>query len=111
MAKIRCQGCEREHEDWAWKNTTYTFPDGSRSGWFCTKWHKPRKSAEKVPEHVKQQRIENANDMVQPWRQGEPSKEFIDLYPSEAKKTFTEKEIKKAKNVWKDVKGINTKKK
>lgn len=106
MAKFDCAGCGKEHDDWAWKNTTYTFEDGRRSGWFCTKWHKPTPTAERIPERIKKDRIKHAKDLVQPFRQGQPSKEFIKLYPEQAKKTFTKSEIKSAKNVWTDVKGL-----
>jgi hypothetical protein len=110
MAKFDCAGCEKKHDDWAWRNTTYTFEEGDRSGWFCTKWQKPTPTAERIPDSIKADRIKYANDMVQPYRQGQPSREYIKLYPKQAKNTFTASERKKAKNVWGDIKGIDTRK-
>lgn len=38
--------------------------------------------------------------MIQPWREGEPSAEYIKAYPESSKKMFSLKERMKAKNVW-----------
>lgn len=51
---------------------------------------------------IKSQRVEYARSIMQPFRAGEPSREFADLYPDKAKRYFTPKELKKAKPVWKD---------
>lgn len=52
-----------------------------------------------------EQRRAFRNDIVQPTRDGEPSKEFIDTYPKVAEKMFSKDQIKKAKPVWKGVDG------
>lgn len=58
-----------------------------------------------VPNKMKVDREKHWNDIVQPFRGGEASKEFMEAYPSKAKKMFTETERKKAKHVWKDLPG------
>ena len=70
---------------------------------------KARRDEFKSPDHpvefttssIKEGRKEYYKDIVQPFRGNEVSKEFIDLYPNKAKTMFTEKEIRKAKSVWK----------
>ena len=107
MSVSFCAGCGKRHEDYSWKNTTYNFEDGQRTGWFCTRFFKPSKSREWVPDSLKQDRIKYAPDTVQPFRGGKASREFLERYPEQAKKTFTPKEMKSAKNVWKgDLKGL-----
>lgn len=66
------------------------------------KW-KPVKY-EFMPERIKNERVKYFKDMVQPWRQGEASREYIEQHPDKAKKMFSESEIKKSKYVWKDLK-------
>jgi len=57
-------------------------------------------------DRIREDREKHAIDIIQPWRGGQASKEFIKAYPHEAKKMFTEKERKAAKNVWRDLKGL-----
>ena len=78
---FECVGCGFEHDDFNWKHTKY----GTKEGWFCRKWHKPSRT-NFTPDRIKDQRITHAKDIVQPHRKGQPSKEFIDLYPKQAKK-------------------------
>jgi len=104
--RVFCQGCQREHSDFNWKFKDYIDKEGRRkSGWFCRQYFKPT-AFEWVPDRIKEDRVEHAHDIVQPWREGEPSREFIKLYPDRAKKTFTEKEMRGARDVWRDVKGL-----
>lgn len=100
-----CSGCNKKHEDFNWKHTSYELEHGRKDGWFCREWFKPT-TTDHTPERIKQQRITNAGDIVQPRREGKASKEFIDRYPNQAKKMFSNKEIKGAKRVWKDLKGL-----
>lgn len=44
-----------------------------------------------------------------PWRDGEPSREYLEAYPKSAKAKFTDKEIKRAKYVWRDIAPRNMK--
>lgn len=48
---------------------------------------------------------------LQPWRDGVASQEFIDAYPDKADMYFTPEEKRKAKNVWKDLKGWHNREK
>ena len=54
-----------------------------------------------VPESIKKERVENAKSMIQPWREGEPSAEYIEAYPEQAEHMFSYKERLTAKSVWK----------
>ena len=64
-----------------------------------------------VPESTKEDRKKNFKSTLQPHRKGEPSKEYIEAYPEQAKKVFTSKERAKARNVWSDIPGHSTWKK
>ena len=84
-----CVDCQKYHNSFAWKY------DGK--GWHCRK--KPVKY-EFTTEQIKSDRKKYKRDLLQPWRSGEPSREFISAYPVQSKKYFTEKERKTAKEVW-----------
>ena len=54
-----------------------------------------------------QQRKEHRTALLQPWRQGEISKEFLDAYPDQKRSmikdgVITEKQAQNAKEVWSD---------
>lgn len=71
----------------------------------------PNHQIEFTSQSVKDQRREYASSIVQPWRSGEPSREFIETQPHKAKQYYTPKEMKKAKNVWSDIhKGVEVRK-
>ena len=106
MAKYQCVGCGNKHDDFNWKFRDYEDEEGKQVGWFCRKWFTPSSAKEWVPESTKQERIKHAKDMVQPFRGGQLSKEYVDQYPKEASEQFSKKEIKGAKKVWKDIKGL-----
>ena len=97
-----CTAHKKEHDHFSWKFTDYEDEEGKKTGWFCGDFFKPSVK-EWVPERIKNERKQYFKDLVQPWRNGEPSKEFIDTYPERSKGMFTEKERKTAKNVWKDI--------
>ena len=63
----------------------------------------PDRQVEFTSVAIKDGRKSHARSVLQPWRQHTPSKEFIEAWPEDAKKIFTDKERKKAKNVWSDV--------
>lgn len=62
-----------------------------------------KRGKEYIPDYIKEDRKANLPDTIQSRRDGEPSKEFIETYPEQAKKTFTNEEMKKAKRVWTDL--------
>ena len=98
MSEFYCAGCGKKHDDFFWKN--------KGDGWYCRKFYKPSKAREWVPDYIKDDRRANVKDIIQPFRGGEPSREYAKLYPEQAKKTFSKKELKGAKDVWRDLKGL-----
>lgn len=68
----------------------------------------PRVLRDQRTEEQKEQGAKYWSDTLQPRRQGEPSREFIEYYPEEAKKIFTTEEILSSKNVWYDQKGAKS---
>lgn len=66
-----------------------------------TKQPLPAVQIEMVGNSIKEQRKEYAKSIVQPWRSGVLSKEYLDLYGTKNIKP-TEKDMKNAKYVWKD---------
>jgi hypothetical protein len=100
---MKCVGCNSEHDHHSWKFKDYEDRKGQiKSGWFCGKHFKPSVK-EWVPDRIKQERKAHFKDIVQPWRDNEPSREYIDTYPEQSKKIFTPKERKSAKKVWSDI--------
>ena len=95
-----CEGCKKFHSSRSW-----IFKKGS---WYCTKYHKPT-SIEFVPGRIKDSRKEYFNSIVQPYRQGELSKEYIEAHGTKGIDP-TPEEIMKAKDVWKDLEGYKTRK-
>jgi len=95
---IYCKGCGKEHSD---RNWLYL------NGWYCTKYHKASGKPEFMPEHVKDGQREYFNSIIQPFRQGQLSKEYVDLYGTGGI-IADNNEIKKARNVWGDLRGSNT---
>jgi len=54
------------------------------------------------------ERAKYAKHTLQPRRGGDPSLEYIQAYPEQAKKEFTPQEIKGAKPVWSDLPGVKS---
>ena len=96
-----CYCCQKKHSDTNWRSLTID----NKTNWICSRWFKTT-SVEFVPQSLKDERAKNVKSMLQPWRQGEPSAEFIEAYPKIAKKMFTPKERLTARNVWKDIPNI-----
>ena len=68
--------------------------------------HKPKATYEMVPEYIKEDRKKNMKSQIQSHRQGELSKEFVELYPQRIKGmlkegVITHEQVRKAKRVWK----------
>ena len=94
--KNYCFGCKKEHDDFAWK-----YADGK---WICSKYFKPSGPLEMVPGRIVEDREKYFNSTLQPYRQGELSKEYIEAHGTKGIDVSRE-EVKKAKYVWKDLKG------
>jgi len=60
---------------------------------------KANKYPEFVPERIKTQRSEFASSLLQPYRGGQLSKEYVDKYGTK-RLNVTDKEVRNAKNVW-----------
>ncbi len=54
---------------------------------------------EMVGDDIKQQRKDYTRSVIQPYRQGELSKEYLDAYGTKGIKA-TPQEVRKARNVW-----------
>jgi hypothetical protein len=52
-----------------------------------------------VPDHIKEERVEYRNQTVQPFRNGQLSKEYVELYGTKYIEV-TQEEVKNAKYVW-----------
>jgi len=97
MAVEFCSVCNKKHKATSWR----TYAESGRLIHICDKYFKPV-SVEHVPQSTKTDREKYAKSLLQPWREGTPSAEFIEAYPKQAAKMFTLKEKLKAKEVWKD---------
>ncbi len=87
-----CIICKEKKDHFSWKN--------SGDGWICGS-HFKSGSYEFIPDRIREDRKKFSKEILQPYRGGEISKEFVDTYPSQSKKMFSKKEISKARNVWK----------
>jgi hypothetical protein len=67
---------------------------------------KVNKQVEFTSEDIKEKRKEFADDIIQPFRKGVLSKEYIELHGAKNIQA-TPEEVKKAKYVWKDEKYYN----
>lgn len=65
---------------------------------------RPHREPEFTTNSILNQRREYSKDIVQPYRDGRLSKEYIDAHGTKGIKA-SKKDIKKADYVWKDVKG------
>jgi len=77
-------------------------------GWICEDClgYKIKGHNDWVPQRIKDDRQKFKRDLIQPYREGEFSKEFKEAYPSQAKEmlksgTITKDQYKGAKEVWK----------
>lgn len=92
-----CDVCQKKRKADSWRSMW----DSGKIVHLCER-HFKTTTSEHVPESMKEDRRQNAKSMIQPWREGEASAEFIKAYPERAKKMFTLKERMKAKEVWKE---------
>lgn len=96
---------------WGWKYRSWDTEDGPVMGWGCTQPGEV-KFPEFVPQRIHDDRKKYLADQIQSHRGGELSKEFTELYPEKTSGmvkagVITKDEVKKAKNVWKDLPNIN----
>jgi hypothetical protein len=80
-----CVGCGEEHDYFNWKFKDYEDRYGHKqTGWFCGLFFRPTRR-EWIPDRIKEDRRDHFNDIIQPWRDCEPSKEYIDTCPERTK--------------------------
>lgn len=108
MKKIFCVKHNKNHiSEGGWRFGAWDGEDGIIYGWGCTEVRYPEFTSQKI----KTERQKYLKSQIQSHRQGELSKEFVQLYPEKIKEmkkagVISEKDIKKAKNVWQDLPGI-----
>jgi hypothetical protein len=102
MSVSWCKACSKEHNDWAWRNI-------GNGEWVCSKWFKPTGPSEDVPKEVFEERKEFFNSTLQPFRNGELSREYVEAHGTKGI-GVTPEEAKKAKYVWKDLAGFSNRK-
>ena len=100
MKRDLCVLCKRIHKSYNWHYGPYETVEGERYGWFCDKWFTPSRYPEFVPESIKEERKEYSKALLQPYRQGIASQEYIDSYGT---KRINPKDVKKSKKVWGDI--------
>lgn len=71
-------------------------------------WKPIGEAYEFVPDRIKEERAKNFNSIIQPWRDGVPSKEFAEAYPQKAQIMF---KGESPQYVWKDQRGWSTREK
>jgi hypothetical protein len=62
-------------------------------------------------DEIREGRKQYAKQLLQPWRQGQISKEYLEAYPKQAQGMIkegilTREQVRKAKNVWQDIPGV-----
>lgn len=67
----------------------------------CQKYDKiiTDRTYEFLPKHIKEERLAFKDQTIQPFRNGQLSKEYIDLYGT-SRIEVSDEEVKNAKNVW-----------
>jgi len=106
-----CAGHKKKHSDSNWKFMNYKDMIGNeRAGWFCSDFFTPT-NYEFTSDNIRQERVKYWKSLVQPFRNNEPSKEYMEAYPDKAKKIFTQKQIREAKHTWKDLPGWSSRQK
>ena len=104
MSVFYCSGCERKHESDGYIRHM-AHPLTKKQGWFCSQWFRPSKPPEFVPQSIKEQRREHHDALLQPYREGNFSKEYRDAYPEISRNmvksgVITQQQHDKAKPVW-----------
>ena len=86
-----------------WTYREWDMESGKIYGWGCSDISYP----EFTTENIKEERKKYAPDMVQRFREGSLSREFVELYPDQARGMvkegiITKEQVKKSKYVWKE---------
>ncbi len=82
-----------------------------KANWICEDCLGYRiKSPEFVPDSVKEERKENFKSLLQPFRNGELSREYVEAHGTKSI-NVSDTEVKKAKYQWKDIPGWSNREK
>ena len=105
MQVFDCVRCKKEHtSEKGWRYREWHFEDGNVWGWGCSDIN--IQYAELTTKEIKEARQEYASDQVQSHRQGELSREFVELYPDRTEGMIKEgvisqREVERSQYVWK----------
>lgn len=94
--KNYCIACQNEHEHYSWKMND--------EGWYCVGFGTNRKPLKEVNlSDIRLAEDQKHPDLLQPYRENTPSKEFIDHFGPDVAKRWgiTDEQIKNSKDVWK----------
>ena len=111
MKKIYCVKCQKKHTNpWGW---TYRKWSDGVEGWGC---RNKTFNYEFTKESIKEDRKKYFKSALQPYRDGEFSREFKEAYPDISKDmvkegVITRKQHDRARDVWKDLPGYNNRRK
>lgn len=113
MLSFYCYKHEKVHEASDWRGKPQRTKNGVEIQHICLEYHESH-YPEFVPNRIRDERVQFANDQLQSHRQGEFSKEFAEAHPNRVKQmirdgAITKEEVKKAKYVWPEVKGVTKK--
>lgn len=97
-----CSVCQKEVEYHNWKSRVVK----GQSVFVCGR-HFKSSMPEFVPERIKDERVKNWNSIVQPYRGGKLSREYIEAHGAKGIDA-TPEEVKKSEYVWKDLPGFET---
>jgi len=104
MSQAFCLYCNKKHDFYEWKHKKWPMPDGTeKEGWVCGK-HTKVGYHEFTTEQIKEDRLKFFNSSLQPYRDGELSREYVEAHGTKGIKASPE-QIRKAKNVWTDLSG------
>jgi DNA phosphorothioation-dependent restriction protein DptG len=71
-----------------------------------SKFKKPSSQVEFTSDNIKEGRKQYFKSIIQPWREGVPSKEYQDAYPEQSKKMFAKYKKSEIREVWNDISPI-----
>lgn len=98
-----CVFCNQEFVNGRFR--TWSRDNGEILGWGCEDCTGRTRYPEFTTQSIKEGRKQYAKELLQPFRAGEVSKEYLDAYPDKKRGMIkegiiTKKQAKQAKNVW-----------
>lgn len=101
---IYCVRHKKKHSSLGWKHKKWFSGGEIIDGWGCADWTEVSTPSFE-PEFIKEGRKQHRRELLQPFRQGELSKEYVEAYPEQAKGMVkegivTKDQVRNAKQVW-----------